>query len=202
MIKDCEKEPLTLWREYKDNGGFYDYKQWLEENGYMEVEEWVPAYEFEFEYEVSNLGRVRNAWNGKILKQTTNRKGYKCVTLYIGGQKFSKRVHRLVAESFNAVIPEGMDVNHIDGDKSNNELSNLEFCTRKENVRHAIDNGLAKPNDFGKKRVKVRCIETGVLYKSINECSRDTRVDVAEIRRYLSGKVKTNCKGYTFEKVD
>lgn len=197
-----EKSPLDQWKEYREEGGFYDYCQWLEENGYMKVEEWAPIPEFEGYYEASDVGRIKNAWTGKVIKQGTNRKGYKTVSLKVLDQKCTREVHRLVASAFIEGDHTGMDVHHKDSNKANNRLSNLEYCTRKEHVKHSKENGTFHHNDFGNKRIKVKCNENGKIYNSINECSRDIGVAVADIGRYLAGKVKTTCKGYTFEKVE
>lgn len=93
-------------------------------------------------YEVSNMGRVRNKRNGRILATHANRpNGYLRVT--IDGKH--KYIHRLVADAFFAGDHDNLDVNHIDGDKNNNFLGNLEWCTRKENTVHAFENGLRYP---------------------------------------------------------
>lgn len=91
----------------------------------------------EANYEISDEGQVRNKETFKIKSIRYSNKGYPRVTLYPSGKTYS--VHRLVAENF---IPReiGKDcVNHIDGNKKNNLLSNLEWCTPRENTRHAID---------------------------------------------------------------
>lgn len=101
-------------------------------------------------YEVSNLGNVRNKRTGKILKPLPNREGgYYRVSIN------NKRhyIHRLVANAFYDGDITGKDVNHIDGDKRNNAIANLEICTRKENIQHAFINGLKFPSSV---RV-VRC---------------------------------------------
>lgn len=198
---ESELKPLQQWKKYKDEGGFYDYQQWLEENGYIKVEEWAPVPEFDGYLEASNIGRIKNAWTGKVLKQGTDTKGYKIITVNILGQTYTRSVHRLVASAFIEGDHTGMDVHHKDTNKTNNKLSNLEYCTRKENIRHAIEDGVMKPNGFGNKPIKVKCIENGKIYNSLNECYKDIRVSPSEIRRYLAGKVKTTCKSYTFEKV-
>lgn len=93
-------------------------------------------------YEVSNLGRVRNSETGRVLKQMLNQEhGYLRVNI-CGGHRY---VHRLVADAFYDGEHKNMDVNHIDGNKANNALSNLEYCTRKDNIRHAFINGLKYP---------------------------------------------------------
>lgn len=190
-----------IYDDWKKNGGFLSYEEWLIDHGYMKLERWVPAYEFEGDYEVSSVGRVRNVWTGKVLKLTTNAKGYKTVSLSIGGKSYTRRVNRLVAESFTEGDHTGLDVNHIDGDKANNRLDNLEFCTRKENVEHALEHGLMVPNDFGKKRIKVRCVETGKVYDSIRACGRDINVDPSEVSRRLLRNAQCEYKGYHFEKI-
>lgn len=197
-----EKSPLEQWKQHKKEGGFYDYGQWLEENGYIKVERWEAVHGFGFRYEVSNTGKVRNIETKRILKQSLDSKGYKTVTLSRGGYGFQKRVNILVAEAFLGGPYPDLDVYHKDGDKTNNNVDNLKWCTRKENIRHAIKDGLMKPNNFGKKTIKVKCIENGKTYNSLNDCSRDIGVATSDIGRYLSGKVKTTCKGYTFERVE
>ena len=95
-------------------------------------------------YQVSNCGRVKSFKSGesKILKPSVVHHGYRRVTLRSAGAIKSFAVHRLVAEEF-IPNPDGKsEINHRDGDKSNNHVSNLEWCTRAENMRHAADTGL------------------------------------------------------------
>ena len=112
-------------------------------------------------YEASNTreiqrkkGLVRNNPNGgvrtvggKPLSQKTKSNGYKEVNLFVDAQIGKSRyVHRLIAEAFIGDIQDGMCINHKDGDKSNNHISNLEIVTYSENSKHAYDTGLLKPN--------------------------------------------------------
>lgn len=196
-----EDNPLADWKAYRDSGGFCTYKEWLEDHGYIKYEEWVPAYEFEGVYEVSDLGRIRNIWTGTVLKQYTNKKGYKQVVLYMGGAKFTRRVHILVARSFLRGDYTGLDVHHKDTDKTNNRLDNLIVCTRKEHVKYSIKDGTFSFNNFGKNGVKVKCLNNGKIYDSMRECGRDLGLDYKLISQYLRGKIKM-CKGYQFEKVE
>ena len=93
--------------------------------------------------EVSSLGRVRsNLRDGRILKQQPDKKGYHRIRVSINRQKISFKVHREVAKAF---IPNPLNmeqVNHIDGNKDNNSVENLEWVSNLENARHAIVNGL------------------------------------------------------------
>ena len=100
-------------------------------------------------YEISNNGSVRNNKTGKLLKVVTNNHGYHLVCLSHKNTKQTGYIHRLVAEAF---VPTDLDtrisvVNHIDGNKSNNAIENLEWTTHAENTYH------------GKSRVKVKAKE-------------------------------------------
>lgn len=101
-------------------------------------EEWRPVKDYEGLYEVSNFGRVRSLKFGKvrILKLFKNSKGYLYVDLYKDGKRKEFRVHRLVWETFNGAIPDGMEVNHINEIKTDNSLWNLNLMTRKENINY------------------------------------------------------------------
>ena len=99
------------------------------------MELWVSVENFP-DYEVSDCGRVRNTQTGKMLKAHEKR-GYMAVTLYGHDRKLQTGVHRLVALAFLERDGKRQYVNHIDGDKKNNNLSNLEWVTASENMFHA-----------------------------------------------------------------
>lgn len=99
----------------------------------------IPGYEGS--YQVSNLGRVRSLnYNHtgeiKLLKQGTDKKGYKRVSLYKNGKEKKYPVHRLVAITFISNPNNYKEVNHKDEDKSNNNVNNLEWCTREYNINY------------------------------------------------------------------
>jgi hypothetical protein len=75
--------------------------------------------------------------------------GYQRVTLYKNKKQHKKLVHRIVFESFCNIIPNSMVINHIDGDKLNNHISNLEMVTHSQNQRHALSTGLKKITHYG-----------------------------------------------------
>lgn len=159
------------------------------------MEKWVPIKGLS-NYEVSDKGRVKNSKTGRIMKSNKNSRGYEVICLRHNNTQVTKRVHRLVADNFYDGDHEGFDVNHIDGNKTNNNLSNLEFCTRSENLNHAFKTGLKIPS----RQIKVRVIETGEVYDSIRECGRTIGCDQSMICQCLSGKMRA-CNGYHFEKV-
>lgn len=106
------------------------------------MEIWRDIKGFNGAYKVSNLGNVYSDHKKSEKKQSIDEGGYHLVILYLNGKQHNCLVHRLVAEAF-IDKPDGKDyVNHKDGNKSNNEVSNLEWTTRSENEQHAYDTGL------------------------------------------------------------
>jgi hypothetical protein len=123
-------------------------------------------------YEVSNRGRVRTKKTGLIRKPNITQSGYMQVILAKRHEKQrAVRVHRMVMEVFYG--RSDLQVNHIDGNKFNNCLNNLEYCTAKENIAHAKNLGLV--NNSGEK----------------NNLSKLTEQQVLEIRRNIKNKTKS-----------
>jgi hypothetical protein len=107
--------------------------------------EWTTVTNF-IDYEINIIGQIRRKKTGKILSQSMSSKGYYQVNI---GNK-SRRTHRLLAESY---IPNPLNletVNHIDGNKLNNSLSNLEWMGRGENVKHSRETLGIKPIPYSK----------------------------------------------------
>ena len=98
----------------------------------MEVWKKIPNFE---DYEVSTMGRVRS--NNKIMKLSDNGLGYFQVKLWSNRKMTRRYIHRIVMETFSPTSKK-MEVNHIDHDKGNNRLDNLEWVTHKENLRKAV----------------------------------------------------------------
>lgn len=133
-------------------------------------------------YEVSDTGLVKNKVSGKILKPGTDERGYLYVNLWKNGKYKTYRIHRLVAEAF---IPNPLNlpqVNHIDENKSNNNMDNLEWC----DCQYNIDYSLSKP-------VYQYALDGTLLniYKSIQEASRKTGVPHQNIGKCCLGKIKS-----------
>ena len=104
----------------------------------MKKEYWKPVVGYEGLYEVSNLGRVKSLKFGKerILKPQKDTSGYLCVTLCKNNNQCQFKVHRLVAEAFIPNPNNLPQINHKDECKTNNIVSNLEWCDRKYNVNY------------------------------------------------------------------
>lgn len=171
------------------------------------MEEWKDVGD-NYEYEVSNTGRVRRK-GSSIDKASRDRKGYPVVNLYRDGNGSTKSIHRLVAQAFVPNPDNKPDVNHKDGDKHNNSVDNLEWVTKSENMKHAYQTGLAKPHasygmlgkknpNAGRKGKPVRLIETGDEFDSIKDCAIAIDGDDRRICDCLSGKQRMY-KGYHFE---
>lgn len=94
-------------------------------------------------YEVSELGQVINRCTGKILKNHLTTNGYYDTSIYVGKKQKHFLIHRLIAEHFIPNPNNLLFVNHIDGNKLNNKLSNLEWVTSSENALHSVRTGLS-----------------------------------------------------------
>lgn len=125
----------------------------------LNEERWLDIDGYEGYYQVSNLGRVKTTYRSyidkychgkcrveKILSQSLSRSGYMVVNLSKSGKTKHLYVHRVVAIAFINNDLNKPQVNHIDGCKTNNTLTNLEWSTRSENISHAYENGLITPN--------------------------------------------------------
>lgn len=122
----------------------------------IKIEVWKKIKGYDF-YEVSNYGNIRSLdrvivdslgrnrkLKGCIRKQRISKQGYMRVNLYNGERIITERVHILIAKAFIENPENKPEVNHIDGNKKNNNVSNLEWCTRIENVHHMYKSNLKK----------------------------------------------------------
>lgn len=115
----------------------------------LDGEEWRPIEGYD-SYQISNYGRVKRFYhNGhvKIIKPMIGTNGYLTVNFSECGKSNRQSLHRLVAQLFIPRVDGKLEINHIDGCKLNNFSSNLEWTTRRENIRHAFDTGLAKSGE-------------------------------------------------------
>lgn len=182
----------------------------------MIKEEWKPIKGFEGIYEVSNLGRLKSFKkheNGYILSNKNSKGGYFSITLtdYKNNKTKHTRVHRLVAETF---IPNPNNypvVNHIDGNKQNNRVDNLEWCTVQHNVKHALNHnpnmikGMKKHNQYIKPKEICQYSLEGYLMaiypnaklaqKVTGVCARNV-LQVARKEEYKPGMTRKQAGGY------
>lgn len=170
---------------------------------------WKDIKGYEGIYQVSNLGNVRSLdrcvncgiknnsnviRKGKLIKQNQNLHNYLQVHLSKKNKAKMITVHRLVAEAFLPNPNNLPQINHIDGDKLNNNVNNLEWCTAKENINHSWGLGLSKPYYFPKgylteysknlcKKVEQYDLEGNLLntFSSISDASRKTTCSISEI---------------------
>jgi len=161
----------------------------------------------ESNYEISDKGVLRNRINKRKRKYHINHNGYYKVKIDIGEGEKDYFVHRLVAIAFIPKIEGKEYINHINSNKTDNRVDNLEWCTVQENNAHAYMNN---PNMAKKKAVIGKNIETGeiiefdslyqagkyVIGKDCNE--KQITHASGNIKQCCEGKLKT-CKGYKWE---
>ena len=117
----------------------------------------------------------------------TSDKGYKTVLIRDNGKGRTVFVHRLVAMAY-VPNPDGKpQVNHIDGDKTNNRPENLEWVTLEENMRHRA----AVLDSY--KKTPIKCVETGEVFESVSKAAKVTGVNRANIYRSAMKKHKQRC---------
>ena len=149
------------------------------------------------EFTVTKYGVLIND-KGKRIKPTVCKKGYHRVVLQAKGNRFTTGVHRLVAicylkRTWKEINSGKLQVNHIDGNKGNNHISNLEWCTGEENIKHAIDNGLiTSPKGFAAHRTKLTpdllaeihgMLESGMKQKNISVKVGISQPVISQIKR-------------------
>lgn len=158
---------------------------------------WRTVKDFE-NYEVSNMGNIRSKKNG-LLKPQNTIYGYKNIILY-KRVKYGKtviksaRIHRLVLQAFEPIEnPEKMQVNHIDNDRSNNRLDNLEWTTPKQNCNRK------KQKDFYYNSISCRD-ELGNIFYSYREAGKYYNISPNTVKRDCLGLTKRAINRMTFHK--
>ncbi|HHW0480889.1 TPA: NUMOD4 domain-containing protein [Escherichia coli] len=170
-------------------------------------EEWRPAAGYEDFYEVSSFGNVRRKGVKRNMKPSVNNHGYLQTIFHTSGRAKCVKIHRLVATTF---LPGSGVVNHLDGVKTNNVISNLEITSQSENVLHAYKSGLKKPaittmpgrkNGNFKGAVIAKNIESGVEIIMEGRASfKANGFQPSGVYRCLNGKSEKYL-GHTFVRI-
>lgn len=163
------------------------------------LEEWKDIEGFEGLYQVSNTGKVKSLTRyKKEIKPELHKGEYFRVGLSNKGKKIHKFVARLVAKAFVANPDNKPCVNHIDGDRQNNNHWNLEWMTHSENNQHAYDNGLRVISQEHIDSFRVNCklalskkvkdLKTGEIYESLAQASEAVKIPTSTLSRKILTK--------------
>lgn len=146
-------------------------------------------------YAISENGEVFSK-KGKKLCQWKDNMGYKQVVLYKEGKRYYKRVHRLLYEAFYGRIPNNLLINHIDSQKDNNTLSNLELVTNSENIKH-----FHKNNKQRKYNISVYNKSDNSLlgnFKTMKSLCEELKLNRKTVTSIVNGTKSTNNYPYIF----
>ena len=159
---------------------------------------WKDIKDYEGLYQVSNLGRVKRITTGRVLKPLKHANGYLMVKLSKNSIVYTKTVHRLVAEAFIPNPEHKSEINHIDETKTNNNVSNLEWMTRKENINHGTrTERMSKTQSIPIIATNIKTGESKEFYGA-RECARQLGLTHGNITSVLKGRYKQT-GGYTFK---
>lgn len=160
----------------------------------MEIWKDIPNYNGY--YKVSNFGRIRSFYGkGRLLKPNVDEDGYFRVALSKEGKRKDYYCHRLVAMAFLPNADESRQINHIDGNKQNNNVDNLEWCTCRENIIHAINILNKRLKKVDKYDLDNNYIKT---YKSIESASKENNIKSQHIWRCCKN-IRPTAGGYIWK---
>lgn len=159
-------------------------------------------------YAVNENGQVWSFRNSIFLKNQKNTAGYSQVSFSFNGKVLNKRVHRLVAEAFIPNPNNYLEINHIDGNKENNSIGNLEWCTRSENIKHSfaikLRPNICPANFKTNKRRSLKVINTSnnEIYDSVKIASEIFKINRGLLCQMLLNKVKNKTPLKYYNKIN
>lgn len=164
------------------------------------METWIKIKDFE-NYEISNKGQVRNTKTNKMKALHDNGKGYLYVDLWKNNKEYRKSVHRLVAQAF-IPNPDNLPcVNHKDYNRQNNDVSNLEWISYRDNNLYSLPNYTTPPGPKVPKIVKCDMDGNEIeVYNGMREAERANHLANGVISQYFR-KGYSQCGGYTWKKL-
>ena len=177
------------------------------------MEQWRDIDGFEGMYQVSDRGRVRSVertvkmnrggveydmhHKGRVLHTAVTKDGYVTVHLTKCSKPYSFRVHRLVALAYIPNPDDMPEVNHKDGVKTNNTPSNLEWCTKSHNIRHAFKHGLIDKGNMTCNRKMVKRSD-GAVFESMTSAAEASGAYVSNVSKCCHGEL-AHTAGHGFE---
>lgn len=161
---------------------------------------WKPIKNWETLYSISDTGEVRGERTGKIIKGDINNAGYRRVTFYNGNTKERKFIHKLVLETFAPKDNQDLVVNHIDGDKLNNNLKNLEWVTRSENNIHALKMGLC--GEWKGEFIVTYLDGATEIFDNQRQFAKQIGVSSTLVRLWLDKKLDINTDKYKIKNIN
>lgn len=156
----------------------------------MDIKEWHPIPNYEGLYEINMAGQIRSLHKRNyqnLIKQKIDRAGYITVTLCKKGKSSTYFMHRLLAITYIPNPTNRPQINHINGNKLDNSLENLEWVTPQENIKHAFLLGLIP-------RRKIAVVDncTGQKFESTRDAAKYYGINYHTMKNYLTGNIKTN----------
>lgn len=168
-------------------------------------ESWKPVVGFEKRYEISDLGRIRSLGNGsgrypfgttKTLSIANKGRGYSGVCLWANNKGASVYIHHLVARAFIGPRPAKFEINHIDGNKANNHVGNLEYVTSSQNKKHGVAIGQYK---VGEKNPSAKLLNSDIpIIKEMFKCGAEQKL-IADVFQVSRSVISVICSGKSWK---